>query len=77
MTVTSTRFANRMAPCGRAGAGEHHESQDGQGLASDVWLFECGCRTSREEYHDGSVEHDVIRHDGKLLSHETIGEHGA
>jgi hypothetical protein len=77
MTMTSASFANRLAPCGHAHAGEHCESRDGQGLSSDQLLFECGCKTSREEYHDGSVEHVVIRHDGKLLSHETIGEHAA
>jgi hypothetical protein len=77
MTVTSTRFTSRRAPCGRPHNGEHFEARDGQGLASDQMLFDCGCKTSREEYHDGSVEHVVVRHDGKLLTHETIAEHGA
>jgi hypothetical protein len=77
MTVTSSRFASRAAPCGRERSGEHVESRDGQGLSSEETRFDCGCRTSREEYHDGSVEHVVVRHDGKLLSHQTIAEHGA
>jgi hypothetical protein len=77
MTVTSTRFSNRLAPCGRKRTGEHYETRDDQGLATDQMLFDCGCRTTREEYHDGSVEHIVVRHDGKLLNHETISEHGA
>lgn len=77
MTVTSTRFTNRRAPCGRLQDGEHREFTDGSGLTSDEMLFDCGCRTTREEYHDGGVEHDQIRHDGKPASHETIGEHGA
>jgi hypothetical protein len=77
MTVTSTRFSNRLAPCGRPRTGEHYETRDDQGLATDQMLFDCGCRTTREEYHDGSVEHVVVRHDGKLLNHETISEHEA
>lgn len=77
MTVTRTRFTSRRAPCGRLRDGEHYESQDGQGLTSDEMLFDCGCKSDREEYHDGSVEHVVVRHDGRLLSHETIAEHRA
>ncbi|WP_187361430.1 hypothetical protein [Phytoactinopolyspora mesophila] len=77
MTVTSDRFTAKLAPCGRIQGGEHRESRDEQGLSNDETRFTCGCRTSREEYHDGSIEHVVIRHDGKLLSHETIGERGA
>ncbi|WP_129666436.1 hypothetical protein [Phytoactinopolyspora endophytica] len=57
--------------------GEHSESRDNQGLVSDQMLFDCGCKKSREEYHDGSIEETTVKHDGKLLSHETISEHGA
>lgn len=77
MTVMRARFTERAAPCGQLTAGEHFEARDDQGMSSDETLFDCGCKISREEYHDGSVEHTVIRHDGKLLDHETIGEHGA
>lgn len=57
--------------------GEHYETRDDRGLASDQMLYDCGCRTSREEYLDGSAEYVVVRHDGKLLNHETASEHGA
>ncbi|HEU4541484.1 MAG TPA: hypothetical protein VFR23_10195 [Jiangellaceae bacterium] len=77
MTVTSTKFSSRLAPCGRMKTGEHYETRDDQGLATDQMLFDCGCRASREEYHDGSIEYVVVRHDGKLLNHETVSEHGA
>ncbi|MQA06404.1 MAG: hypothetical protein GEV07_28035 [Streptosporangiales bacterium] len=74
--MVTTRFSGRRAPCGRSSDGEHYETQDGQGLASDQLLFDCGCKVSRDEFHDGTLEHAVVRHDGKLLEHETIGEHG-
>lgn len=74
--VTTARFTGRRAPCKRTRDGEHYETRDGQGLTSDQMLFDCGCKISREEYHDGSVERTVVRHDGKVLEHETIGEHG-
>ncbi len=77
MTVTSASFCSRLAPCGRLISGDHYETRDEQGLATDQMVFDCGCRSTREEYHDGSVEYVVVRHDGKLLNHETVAEHGA
>lgn len=76
MTVTSSRFSSRRAPCGKSKGGERSEIRDGQGLGTDQMLYDCGCMTTREEYHDGSVEYVVVRHDGKLLDHQTISEHG-
>jgi hypothetical protein len=70
MTATSTRFTAERAPCGRTGSGTHHESWDGQGLLTDEYVYECGCRSTRQEYHDGSVERRVVRHDGKVLVDE-------
>jgi hypothetical protein len=70
MTGTSTRLTGERAPCGRTGTGEHNEYQDGQGLITDEYIYACGCRSTREEYHDGSVEHQVVRHDGKVLVDE-------
>jgi hypothetical protein len=77
MTVTRTTFTARRAPCGRLTDGEHSEFRDDQGLISAQMVFDCGCKTSREEYHDGSIEQISVKHDGKLLRHETIAEHGA
>ena len=48
-----------------------------QGLATDQMLFDAGCLAGREDFHDGSIEYVVVRHDGKLLNHETVSEHGA
>lgn len=77
MTVTSTPFTGQQAPCGRLHDGERREFRDDRGMAIQEMIYGCGCRSSREEYHDGSIEYDVVRHDGKPLSHTTIGEHGA
>jgi hypothetical protein len=77
MTVTSARFSSRIAPCGRTNTGEHYETRHDQGLASDQMLFDGWCRASREDYHDGSVEYVVVRHDGELVNHDTVSEHGA
>ncbi|MGH8774137.1 MAG: hypothetical protein ACRDWI_02860 [Jiangellaceae bacterium] len=75
MTVISTRFSKQRAPCGHVADGEHLESRDDRGLVTDEMLFACGCKTTREEYHDGSVEHTVVRHDGRLARNEDIANH--
>jgi hypothetical protein len=72
MTATSTRFTSQRAPCGRLVDGEHGEYRDDQGLITDEYRYACGCRNTRQEYHDGSVEHLVVRHDGKVLVDEEI-----
>jgi hypothetical protein len=72
MTATSSRFTGQRAPCGRTVAGEHNEYRDGQGLITDEYTYACGCRSRREEYHDGSVERLVVRHDGKVLVDEEL-----
>lgn len=77
MTVTSARFTSRIAPCGRTNIGEHYEARHDHGLAADQMLFDGRCRASREDYHDGSVEYVVVRHDGKLVNHDTVSEHEA
>ncbi|HMG29437.1 MAG TPA: hypothetical protein VK585_04890 [Jiangellaceae bacterium] len=51
------------------------EYRDDQGLVTDEMLFACGCKTTRQEYHDGSVEHIVVRHDGRPVKHEDIADH--
>lgn len=77
LTVTSARFSSRIAPCGRTNTGEHYETRGDQGLATDQMLFDAGCLAGREDFHDGSIEYVVVRHDGKLMNHETVAEHGA
>jgi hypothetical protein len=75
MSVTSSRFSGQRAPCGRRRDGEHLEYRDEQGLVTDEMLFVCGCKTIRAEYHDGSFEHAVVRHDGRKVKHEDIADH--
>ena len=40
------------------------------GLTTEEVSYECGCRSSREEFHDGSVHHMVVNHRGKVLVEE-------
>jgi hypothetical protein len=77
MVAISTRFQSERAPCGRVGEGEHYESEDAQGLTTDQFVFACGCRISRQEYHDGSIERSLVHHDGRVLVDELAAEHGA
>jgi len=75
MIATSIRFRSEQAPCGRIAEGERHQELDEEGLVVDDWFFDCGCRSIRHEYHDGSLCLKVIRHDGKVLVDELFAEH--
>jgi hypothetical protein len=70
MATTSTGFKGQKAPCGRIVDGESYQDQDEHGLVINDLLYACGCRTIRHEYHDGSMSHKVVRHDGKVLVDE-------
>jgi hypothetical protein len=72
VTSTITSFENRLAPCGRQEAGERAMTEDGQGLMTEHVSYTCGCRSSKEEFHDGSVHHLVIHHRGKVLVDEEL-----
>jgi hypothetical protein len=73
--VTSIRFQNRQAPCGRVVDGESCHDEDSDGLATHDDYFACGCRSIRHELHDGSICTRVVHHDGKVLVDELVGEH--
>ncbi len=75
MTATISRLTDRQAPCGKVGSVEVLTDEDQQGLVSEERRFGCGCRSNREEYHDGSVEHRVVRHDRRVLDDGHDGEH--
>ena len=75
MTATSTIFTSEQAPCGQIVDGEHFQDQDDDALVTDVLRYACGCRSIRHEYHDGSISHKVIQHDGKTLVDEHHDEH--
>ena len=67
MTATISRFEARLAPCGRSHDGERCYAEDSQGLATEEFSFTCGCRSAKEEFHDGSVHLLVVNHHGKVL----------
>jgi len=67
MTATISRFEARLAPCGRSRDGERCYSEDSEGLATEDLRFTCGCRSAKEEFHDGSVHLLVVNHHGKVL----------
>jgi hypothetical protein len=45
-------------------------SEDQLGLICEEQRFSCGCRSSREEFHDGSVHRMVVHHNGRVLADE-------
>jgi hypothetical protein len=47
-------------------------TEDLQGLVTEDVNYSCGCRSHREEFHDGSVHHLVVHHRGKVLVDEEL-----
>jgi hypothetical protein len=72
VTSTITRFERRPAPCGREVAGEQCETEDQQGLLTRDVVYECGCQTHHEEFHDGSVHNQTVHHRGRVLLDEEL-----
>jgi hypothetical protein len=77
MVGTRTRFIGEKAPCGKTVDGEHYLDEDEEGLVIRDEYFSCGCRRSRHEYHDGSIEVTAVRHDGKVARDELGADHGS
>lgn len=77
MGPESASFQSQRAPCGRIVDGESNCDRDEEGLITNDSYYECGCRTIRHEYHDGTVSHRVVHHDGRVLVDEMITEHSA
>ena len=73
MPTTTARFTNEKAPCGHFVDGERFRDWDDECLLTDELFYDCGCRTIRHEYHDGSVSRNVVRHDGKVLDYQLTG----
>ena len=63
-------FEPRLAPCGHTHGGEQFLSEDQQGLICEEQRYSCGCSSSREEFHDGSVHRMVVHHSGRVLTDE-------
>ena len=76
MTSTTSRFAATRAPCGQHREGERFATEDHQGLVTEELRFDCGCCTTREEFHDGSVHRMEVshRHRKVLVDEEFRGE---
>ena len=70
MTAIASRFDSRRAPCGRQSDGDQYVTEDMQGLVTEELKFTCGCTSSKEEFHDGSVHHLVLNHHGKVMVDE-------
>jgi len=50
--------------------GESFVTEDQQGLMTEDLQFTCGCRESKEEFHDGSVHRQIVNHRGRVLVDE-------
>ncbi len=72
MTATISRFDAKLAPCGNQHGGERYLSEDQQGLVTEELRYSCGCRVTKEEFHDGSVHRMVVKHDGRVLVDEEL-----
>jgi hypothetical protein len=72
VTATISRFEAKLAPCGKLRDGERSLTEDQQGLNTEELAFSCGCRTSKEEFHDGSVHRMVVDHHRKVLLDEEL-----
>ena len=72
MTSTITRFEATVAPCGKRKDGTRALTEDDLGLTTEEVSWECGCRRSKEEFHDGSVHVMVVHHRGKILVEQEL-----
>lgn len=70
--IRASNFKSQEAPCGQIVDGEEYRDQDEEVLVTDEWLYACGCRAVRHEYHDGSVARRVVHHNGKVLLDELL-----
>ena len=77
MTGTRTPFDPETAPCGRKSGGERLYDDDGYGLVIRDQFFDCGCRSIRHEYHDGSIHLSAVRHDGKRVPDQQQADRGS
>jgi hypothetical protein len=72
VTAIASRFEARLAPCGRQSDGDQFVTEDLQGLVTEELQYTCGCRSAKEEFHDGSVHRLVVNHHGKVLVDEEL-----
>ena len=72
MSAAATAFEPRLAPCGHTHGGEQFLTEDHEGLVTEDLRYSCGCRSTREEFHDGSVHRMVVHHNGRVLADEEL-----
>jgi hypothetical protein len=72
MTTSITRFDLQAAPCGLPYEGQRYLAGDQHGLVIEDMRFACGCRATKEEFHDGSLHRMVLLHGGKVLVDEEL-----
>lgn len=72
MNRTITRLQNQQAPCGRIVDAETYNDQEDEDLLITEMSYRCGCRSTRQEYHDGTVSRRVMRHDGTFVVDELL-----
>ena len=63
--ATTTSFTSETAPCRRVVGGVRYRDEDDDGLRVEHVHYACGCQTSRDVFHDGSVTHREVHHNGK------------
>jgi len=68
--ATTTRFTGEQAPCGSIVDGDHFRDRDDDGLIIDQMHYACGCMSSRQDFHDGSVHRKVVHHNGRVVADE-------
>ena len=72
MTVTDSSVQSLEAPCGRMVGGQRHQDRDDECVVTDDFRYDCGCRRTRHEYHDGSFSRVVVHHNGSILVDEML-----
>ena len=72
MTSTLSSFTSTLAPCGQHRDGERLLIEDQQGLVTEEVRFSCGCQSTKEEFHDGSVHRMIVDHKGKVIVDEEL-----
>jgi len=68
VTATISRFDLTTAPCGKQRPGERVVNEDDEGLNTQEITFDCGCKITREEFHDGSFHTMTVDHHGRVLN---------
>jgi hypothetical protein len=75
--TTNTRFTREQAPCGRTSDGERVLDDDEDGFVVDHLKYDCGCQSTRRQYHDGGIHFRIVDHHGKVRGDEHSALHEA